>query len=516
MNRPRPPSLKDVRPRVLQDPSSPLSATVPRAGQLTVLEMGGFHSTMLPVWKAGEVLGGAAYIADAVTCIRQETDPVLISNGDVFTGQTSALENGDAFVLQFLNELRFDAMTLGIHDFDEGQKVLAGRISHAKFPILAANLGWAETGRHVSTSKSLLAGVKPYAIVERGMRTIAIIGLMKEETPMFQSPENLRGLFFWPAKKSIQYWLPEILAARPHVIIVQYNTMSEAESLAMRLNEQIRSSTGKAPPLLIFIGGHLDQKPICASNYLIMQGTDRGYKLGIIKIRKALRGTRFDPEYAIISAKHYVPDGKILRLVEQVHEKIKEQDEFLGISKGPLQRHRFHDCTLGNLVADAMRLRGQTDTAFLSSGTIKLDIPPGEIYASSVDHSIPFKDTIMRVELSGTQIAGVLEQSARLEADSGGSGGKVLQLAGVRFKYNKTLEKGKRVLEATICGKPIEAAGTYTAAVSKYLVEGGDGYQQFKEGKLVAACGDLKEAIRVFIKKAGSLDLARDMRIEDV
>ncbi len=516
-DRRRPPHLETSVFHAAVGASEPQSARVHGASQLTVIEMGGFHSTMLPVCKAGEVVGGAAYVADAVTYFRQKTDPVLISNGDVFTGQTSALENGGSFVMQFLNQLQFDAMTLGIHDFDEGQEVLAGRIAQAKFPILAANLANAETGQHVSQCKTCsLSRVAPFAVVERGMQVLVVIGLMKEETPMFQSPANLRGLAFWSAKKSIMHWLPEILAAKPNVIIVQYNTMSETEELAVWLNEQIHCKTGKAPPLMVFVGGHLDQKPIHGPNYLIMQGTDRGYKLGVIKIKRALRGTQFDPEYAVISAKHYAPEDKVSRLVEVVQTRIKQQEEFLGSTRSPLQRHRFHDCTLGILVTESMRRRAKTEAAFVSSGTIKLDIPAGDIFASSLDHAIPFRDTIMRVEIVGEKIAEVLEQTARLEADSGGSGGKVLQVAGVRFRYDKTLEKGKRVLEATINGKAIEPGRVYTTAVSNYLVEGGDGYPQFKEGKVLAACGDLKDAIREYIRAAGTLELKRDMRIEDV
>ena len=120
-NRPKP--LQKTRPSINEeDEFQPSSATIRSGKKITLIEMGSFHSTMLPVFKGGEFIGGAAYIADAVTSIRQRVDPILISNGDVFTGQTSALEDGGNFVIQFLNQLQFDAMTLGIHDFDEGQE----------------------------------------------------------------------------------------------------------------------------------------------------------------------------------------------------------------------------------------------------------------------------------------------------------------------------------------------------------------------------------------------------------
>jgi len=39
-----------------------------------------------------------------------------------------------------MNEMRFDAMVVGNHEFDFGQDVLRKRISEAKFPVLGANV----------------------------------------------------------------------------------------------------------------------------------------------------------------------------------------------------------------------------------------------------------------------------------------------------------------------------------------------------------------------------------------
>ena len=499
-------------------PRTPLSASLPSKRQITIIEMGGFHSTMIPVMKGTEQIGGAAYVADAVTRIRQKADPIIISNGDVFTGQTSALESGGNFVIHFMNQLDFDAMTLGIHDFDEGQEVLASRVAEAKFPVLAANLVSTKDGVHISETTHPLAKIQPFVVIDRGMQTIAILGMMKEDAPMFQRPENMAGLSFWPAQKTILRWFPDMLMERPNIIIIQYNKMTEAEELAVQINEMIRESgkkgVGLALPLLVFIGGHLNEKPIFGPNYLIMQGTDRGYRLGIIKIKQEFRGNRLLPEYTTISDKRYFPDPKVSQIVQEIKKRIEMQDMFLGCSKSALKRDRFEDCTLGILITEAMKQHAKADIAFLSSGTTKLDICPGDVYSSDIDQAIPFKDSIILMEISGTKLMEILEQSAKLEADSGGSGGKILQVAGLRFKYSVKLEKGNRVEQVSINGIPIEMEKGYLAAVSKYLADGGDGYNQFKEVKLLQDMGDLRTVIKDYIKAAGTLDVQRDMRIE--
>jgi len=518
MKQPKRLALTQIYPVQQFNDLEPRSATMPSKQSITIIEMGGFHSTMIPVTKGEEKIGGAAYVADAVTRIRQKYEPILISNGDVFTGQTTSLESGGNLVIQFMNQLEFDAMTLGIHDFDEGQVVLATRILEAKFPVIAGNLICAKTGKHVSETDHMLSRVKPYVLLDRGMNTAIVLGMMKEEAPMFQRPENLEGLTFWPARDAIMHWLPSILEERPRVIIIQYNKTSEAEQLAVQMNEYIykwKKLNGSLQiPMLVFIGGHTDEKPIYGPNYFIMQGTDRGYRLGVIKITQQYNRNKVLPEYTKISDKWFLPDPKISQLVQEIKRRIDLQDAFLGHSKTMLNRERLIDSPLGILITEAMKQHAKAEISFISSGTTKLDIRPGDIYSSDVDQAIPFKDSIITMELTGSKIREILEQSAKLEADAGGSGGKILQVSGLRFKYDLRLEKGKRILDLMVNGKNIDNNRIYLAAVSNYLVDGGDGYIQFKDGKFIKDMGDVKTIVKAYIKTLGMLEIKRDKRIE--
>jgi 2',3'-cyclic-nucleotide 2'-phosphodiesterase (5'-nucleotidase family) len=494
------------------------SATLPSKRQITIIEMGGFHSAMIPVIRGEEKVGGAAYVADAVTQIRQKVEPILISNGDIFTGQTTAIESGGSLVIQFMNQLKFDAMTLGIHDFDEGQEVLAKRIAEAKFPMLAANLGCEKEECHISEADHILSSIKPYIILDRGMQTIAVLGLMKEDTQKFQIPANLEGLTFWPVRETVQHWIPAVLDECPNVIIIQYNKPSDAEDLAVNINEYVNERREKNEqqvlPYLMFIGGHSEEKPVYGPNYLIMQGTDRGQCLGIIKIKQEYKCNRVIPEYTKISDKWLTPDPKVSKIVKEIKRRIALQDMLLCNSKGILNRTKLNDGPLGILITEEMKRHAGADIAFVSSGTTKMDIRAGEIYASDIDQAIPFTDTIVLMELSGELVYQILEQSAKLESDSGGSGGKILQVAGIRFKYDLKREKGNRVIEMTINGEKVDKKRLYKAAVSKYLVDGGDGYTQFKEGKVFREVGELKTVIKDYLKGVGTLDIKRDMRIE--
>jgi len=88
---------------------------------------------------------------------------------------------------------------------------------------------------------------------------------------------------------------------------------------------------------------------------------------------------------------------------------------------------------------------------------------------------LPFGNEVATVELTGAQIMQVLANSAGREAGDGG----FLQVAGVKMVIS-----GNELESATLAdGSPIEPGKTYLVATNAFLMEGGDGYATFTEGK---------------------------------
>jgi 5'-nucleotidase len=80
-----------------------------------------------------------------------------------------AVYKGDVEI-ELMNVLGYDAVCVGNHELDMGQEELAHRFSNAKFEVLCANFDF--------TGSPLKDLVKPYTIVQKGGKKIAIIGLM--------------------------------------------------------------------------------------------------------------------------------------------------------------------------------------------------------------------------------------------------------------------------------------------------------------------------------------------------
>src|SRR4030042_603786 len=125
--------------------------------EIRILYVNDFHGFAEPYKPLGsdELHGGIAYLAAKVDKLRKEKPSLFLAAGDMIQGNNWAnLFQGES-VIELMNEMGFDAMVLGNHEFDFGQEVLKKRISEASFPILGANVKGME-------------GLKPYVIKELG------------------------------------------------------------------------------------------------------------------------------------------------------------------------------------------------------------------------------------------------------------------------------------------------------------------------------------------------------------
>ena len=131
---------------------------------LTILHVNDYHGRVKPfidkTINPQEQVGGAAYLAAMIKNARAKNPggTLLLAAGDMFQGSpVSNLFHG-APVMAVMNELKFDAMTLGNHEFDWGIAPLTRLRKEARFPFLAANI--------VDSKGNLLSGMRPYTIVQ--------------------------------------------------------------------------------------------------------------------------------------------------------------------------------------------------------------------------------------------------------------------------------------------------------------------------------------------------------------
>lgn len=141
---------------------------------LTVLQTSDAHSRILPI-NANVAdkyadMGGFVRRAAMVAQLRQEIpDLLLVDCGDFSQGTPYYnLFEGETEVM-LMNEMGYDVMTIGNHEFDFGLDNMARLFKLATFPVVCANYGVEGT--------ALEGLIKPSVVLERNGLRIGIFGL---------------------------------------------------------------------------------------------------------------------------------------------------------------------------------------------------------------------------------------------------------------------------------------------------------------------------------------------------
>ena len=148
------------------------------AQDLTILHVNDTHSHIDPE-RVGEnkgrggVIEQAAYV-DSVRCADGKGNVILLHAGDFSQGSSYFTELGGDIEIDVLNAMKFDAVCLGNHEFDNGIDELARRLKNLQVPVVCANYDFSET--------ALKDLVKPYVILEKSSRKIGVIGLVTDLT----------------------------------------------------------------------------------------------------------------------------------------------------------------------------------------------------------------------------------------------------------------------------------------------------------------------------------------------
>ncbi|WP_435159433.1 bifunctional metallophosphatase/5'-nucleotidase [Haladaptatus sp. DFWS20] len=142
----------------------------------------------------------------------------------------------------------------------------------------------------------------------------------------------------------------------------------------------------------------------------------------------------------------------------------------------------YHDETAyGNLITDAFREEIGADVALTNAGGIRSNsvYGPGNITAGDVYNALPFRNSLVTVELTGAELKELLaSQIVTLESEEGkryGQGAK-LQASGVHYEWNghSSAPPEERIQDVWINGEPLSEDATYTVTVNSYMA-GWDG-----------------------------------------
>lgn len=153
---------------------------------------------------------------------------------------------------------------------------------------------------------------------------------------------------------------------------------------------------------------------------------------------------------------------------------------------------------LGSFVTDVMRTRAQSDVALTNAGGLRADLPEGNLHRGHVLDALPFINTLVTLELSGSDLRRAIAHGLSLAAGC-------CQVSGVVARFDPQQPPEERLLSLTVGGVPVEAERTYRIATNNFLAEGGDRYESFKSGRRLAEDALLSDCVLDHLRRVGTI-----------
>lgn len=447
-------------------------------------------------------LGGAARRVALIRDLRATLPEVVyVDSGDIF--------QGTLFFNFFKGEVEFklaamaglDLMTLGNHEFDAGQNILAERATAAPFPIVCANVSLGP-----AADPRLKKLIKPSFQRKIGDFTLTFVGLVTDELMQSTNPLNLEGVSVIEPARAFDAAMEGVPPGSDAVIVLSH--LGIAGDLAL---------ASARPSISAIIGGHthtalhkgIQVRRVSPSSedFFSDNGSDRESDNGILIVQSGSFGRylgridleisgpvgkprlnvldtglipieaslKEDPE-ALVLIDGYTSEFKGL-----VGKKVGETKDFLDAERANV---RLRETNLGNLIADILRKFGNTDVAIVNGGCLRASIPGPVITIEDIMTCLPFSDKVVRLHLKGSEIVKLFRIVAQAPRD--GHYGGFLQVSGMKVIYGPG-----EVSEISIGGRPVDPDRSYSITTNEFLTLGGDGLTVLMECPYIQRTGAL-------------------------
>jgi 5'-nucleotidase len=493
--------------------------------ELTILHINDFHSRIESINKydstcsaeeeaKNECFGGAARLKTAIDQTRAGLagkNTLLLNAGDNFQGSLFYTTYKGAVEAEVLNAMKFDAMTVGNHEFDDSEDGLKGFLDKVAFPVVTANV--------LASFKSAIKDkIVPSLVLTVGGQKIGIVGAVANDTEELATPGP--NIMIGIDDKAIGDEVKKLKAQGVDKIIALTH-VGYPRDLAV---------IAKIPDVDVVVGGHshtllsnTDAK--AAGPYPTMVDNSGGYKVPVVQAAsysKYLGDLKvvFDDKGVVKSASGnpilvdstFPPDAAMTARIKELGAPIEAlKQKIIGSASGPIDGSRdtcrAKECEMGNLVADAMldRVKDQgIQIAFANGGGLRASIDAGDVSMGEVLTVLPFQNTLATFQLKGSDIAAALENGlSQIEEGAG----RFAQVAGLKYTFDATKPAGQRVVSVEVSENgrfvPLDPNKTYGVAANNYTRQGGDGYDVFRDKALNAYDygPSLEDTVAAFITK---------------
>jgi 5'-nucleotidase len=418
--------------------------------------------------------GGLGRIMTLKRSIQQENpNTMLLMSGDTISPSVESITYKGAQMIEAWNAIGLDYATFGNHEFDFGPDVLKQRIGESKFGWIAANVVDKQ-------SNQPFGNAKPYVVREFGGVKIGIFGLVLPETKITSKPGD--NVEFRNPCETAKAIVSELHGQGVKVVVALTH-------LSMREDKEVARCAG----VNLIIGGHehtlLESH---AGNAPIFKMTSDARELGRIDLNISPTGELESIDWKVIPVDSTTPEApEFTAIYKKYAALLAELATPIGSTRVALdarsKENRTRETNVGNFITDAFRKATAADVGFMNGGSVRADsiIGPGKLTQRDLLSTLPFKNKLVKIEVTGATLRAALEHGVSRSAEDSEPGG-FPQVSGIQFTFDASRPPGSRVVEAKVNGLPIDDAKKYSLTTTTFTgLDGGDGYTMFKGATVI-------------------------------
>lgn len=469
----------------------------------------------------GRILEEKGVIGDAkaAAVIEEERSKVentiVVDAGDAFQGLPISNSTKGEDRANIMNQVGYDAMAVGNHEFDFGMDQAIKYKETLNFPLLSANTY--VNGARVFEA-STIVDKTPTVVGDE----FVVIGVTTPETAIKTHPKNIEGVTFADPITEVNKVIDEVEARaladnrvyNNYIILAHLgvDATTPVEWRGSTLAEALSQNSKLAGKRVIVIDGHSHTVQSATYGDNVTYNQTGSYLNNIGKV--TLKSEQLLGEASLISAADtasVTPDALITELVNEIKVKYEAENAQVVIENNPVELNgersnvRVRETNLGNAVTDAIYAYGQTgfsnktSLAVTNGGGLRATIAKDQpVTKGDIIAVLPFGNIISQITVTGQQIQDMFTKSlssalqtdketGKFLLDENGAplfeaSGGFLQISGATVFYDPTFPVKERVLLIGILNPEtgeyddLDLEKTYYLATNDFLAAGGDGY----------------------------------------
>ena len=439
---------------------------------------------------------GLARFKTVVNALRDDNTLVL-DNGDTLSGTPLSYFHAERYpdeippVTKAMNDIAYDYVNIGNHDFDYGEEILMMHLQNLKAPCITNN--WQYYGKPFGPT---------YVIREIAGKKIALFGLVTSYVPHWQKKANIRHCRFTDVVETAKKTVETVRRLeKPDLVICMYHgsfendpvtglpmTGNKGENEAYRLCREVSGID-----LLIAGHQHTSLKGKINNTYYI-ETSAFAKEIGCVDID--IDNKNMDLHLLKCDAE---VDEDLLKLIEKeqseceqwLDREVSRSIMDLSVSEKPDDRvNKSNFVTLMNTILL------ETTHADLASTTLRKNCKglSRSITMREIFSLLPYEDSIDMCSITGKELKAYLEKSAELlKHDTDGKPCfnpayiPTMQytsydlIDGVEYTMDLYNEPGYRITSVLYKGTEVEDDQKLTIAMIHYRRNGNDGYDMLRD-----------------------------------